>query len=112
MGAPPAVHGAGLGAPPPMPGLPPPPTGIGAMPTGDPSTNSRAAADQAILALREASSHYPSLKPMLDATIDGLKQAATAGSDAPKAPPTAPSIPGGPEPATTDLSESGGPGPM
>lgn len=112
LGAPPAAHGVGLGAPPPLPGLPPPPTGIGQMPVGDPSVQSKAAADQAILALREASSHYPALKPMLDATIDGLKQAATASASDPSAPPTSPSVPGAPEPATTDLSESGGPGPM
>ncbi|GAC1496143.1 MAG: hypothetical protein NVS1B2_15950 [Vulcanimicrobiaceae bacterium] len=96
-GQPPAAMGRGMGAPPPLPGHPPPPTGHGSLPTGDPSTTKKAAADQAILALREVKGHYPALGGMLDATVDALKSA--AGKGAAPAVPDAPSGDAGPAPA-------------
>jgi hypothetical protein len=115
VGAPPmpppgAALGAGLGTPPKMPGLPPPPTGAGGIPTGDPSTNKKEAADNAVLALRELKGHYPSLQGQLDTMIDGIKSAAKApgksnpGLGAPAPPGEAPPA----ETPPTDLSGSKG----
>jgi hypothetical protein len=80
IGPPPqaAALGAGLGAPPKMPGVPPPPTGAGAMPTGDPSTDKKEAADNAVMSLREVKGHYPSLGAQVDTMIDQIKSVAKA----------------------------------
>jgi hypothetical protein len=107
----PAAHGVGMGPPPGMgPGMPPPPTGIGAIPMGaGAGDNKKAAADQAILDLRELTSHFPSLGPMLSATIDAIK--AASSTPAPPAPPAGgPTIPGGPSPEPVSLEDSGSPG--
>ena len=106
-GPPPApAMGVGMGAPPTFPGAPPAPTGAGAIPTGDPSTVPKAAADQAILSLREAQGHFPNLSPMIDAMIDALK--AVARPPAPPPPPTSPNAP----PESAPVLESGSPGPV
>ena len=109
-GAPSAALGAGMGAPPDMPGLPPPPTGIGGMSQGDPSTSKKVAADTAVLALRELSGQIPALAPAINMLVDQIKAAAAA--PAPQAPPTAPTMPGAPPPAKSSLDLSGSPGPM
>jgi len=110
MGAPPgAALGVGAGPVPKMPGLPPPPTNVGAMPTGDPSTNKKESADNAILALREVKGHYPSLGPVVDQAIDQIKSAAKAGG--PKSVGLgAPAAPGAMPPETPDTTLSGSPG--
>jgi hypothetical protein len=109
---PPNPASLGMGTPPSLPGLPPPPTGMGAMPTGDPATTKKAAADQAILALREAKGHYPSLGSMLDATDDALKTAAT-GAEAGKPPAIgSPQPPGEAGMEAAPIMETGSPGPM
>lgn len=113
IGAPPnpAAHGVGMGAPPGMgPGMPPPPTGVGAMPIGPGTGNSKkAAADQAILDLRELGSHFPALQQMLSATIDAIK--AASSTPAPPAPPAGgPAVPGAPPPEPVSLEDSGSPG--
>ncbi len=112
MGAPPnpPAHGVGLGAPPGMgPGMPPPPTGVGAMPIGNPGDTKKAAADQAILDLRELTSVYPSLAPMLQSTIDAIKAASSTPAP-PAPPPGGPAVPGAPSPEPVSLEESGSPG--
>lgn len=110
LGIPPgAALGVGQGAPPAMPGLPPPPTGKGAMPTGDPSTNKKEAADNAILSLRELKGHYPSLGQTLDQAIDQIKSAAKSAAPA-KAALGTPTTPGQPPADDTSTMQSGGPG--
>jgi len=116
MGAPPsgpnpAAHGVGMGPPPGMgPGMPPPPTGIGAMPIGAGAGDSKkAAADQAILDLRELTSHFPALGPMLSSTIDAIK-AASSTPTAPAPPAGGPTLPGTPSPEPVSLEDSGSPG--
>jgi hypothetical protein len=107
----PAALGVGVGAPPKMPDLPPPPTMTGAMPTGSPSTDKKAAADQAVTSLRDLKGHYPQLGTMLDATVDAIKAAATGpGGAAPTGPLGAPSAPGTPPPAVPAPAASGSPG--
>jgi hypothetical protein len=113
MGAPPpaAMHGVGMGPPPPMgPGMPPPPTGMGAMPTGGAANSTKQAADTAILALRELSSVIPQLGPQTSAFIDQIKAAVSV--PAPAAPSSAPVIPGAPPPEMSNLDDSGSPGSM
>ena len=105
--APPTPASVGMGAPPSMPGLPPPPTGVGAMPTGDASTTQKAAADQAILALRQASGFFPSMSTAINGMIDQLK--ASSKSSAPQ-PVGTPKAPGAPVPAANPLPESGSAG--
>jgi hypothetical protein len=83
-----------------MPGLPPPPTGVGAIPTGDPSSDPKEAADNAVLALRDLMGHFPSLKPTIDGAIDQIKSAAKNANKGP-----APSAP--PPPDDDPLSKSG-----
>lgn len=100
----------GLGPPPDMPGLPPPPTGAGAMPTGSTSSDPKAAADNAILALRDAQGQFPSLAGQIGSMIDALK--AAAGKSGAGGPTSAPSDPGTPPPAVPGPSASGSPGPM
>lgn len=107
VGAPPAAASLGMGQPPQMPGLPPPPTGLGAMPTGDPSTTKKAAADQAILALREVKGHYPQLATMLDATVDALKAAAQPAQPNGASAPAPPSGAGEPPTAPMESGSSG-----
>lgn len=104
-----AALGVNAGKPPSMPGLPPPPTGAGGIPTGDPSTNKKEAADNAVTALRELKGHYPALSVQVDAVIDQIKSAAKAPS-APKGGLGVPSPPGTPTPDTppTDLSGTKG----
>ncbi len=110
VGAPPgAALGVGMGKPPVMPGLPPPPTNKGAMPTGDPSTNKKEAADNAILALREVKGHYPSLAQVVDGAIDQIKSAAKPPSPT-KAGLGAPIPPGSPTPDADPTAMSGSPG--
>lgn len=115
VGPPPAAaQGVNLGKPPVMPGLPPKPTGVGAMPTGDPSTTKKAAADNAVLSLRELQGYYPSLKQMLDAAIDGIKALAkgAGGAEPPAAAVGEPAPPGAQPPAAPASPLSGSPGPM
>ncbi len=109
-GAPSAALGAGMGAPPALPGLPPPPTGVGPMSSGDPSTSKKVAADTAVMALRELAGQVPSLMPQITMLVDQIKAAVAA--PAPQAPPTAPTIPGAPPPAKSSLDLSGSPGGM
>lgn len=110
VGAPPgAALGIGLGQPPKMPGLPPPPSMTGAMPTGDPSTNKKEAADNAILALREVKGHYPNLAQAVDSTIDQIKSAAKTPAPS-KAGLGAPIPPGSPTPDADPTGMSGTPG--
>jgi hypothetical protein len=99
----------GTGPPPQMPGLPPPPEMLGGMPTGGASTTGKAAADAAILSLRDAKGHFPSLGDAIENMIAQLKSAASQSG-----PPPAPvGSPSGPGAATVDSSptmESGSPG--
>jgi hypothetical protein len=108
-GAGPNPPSLGMGPPPGMPGLPPPPEGVGAMPTGSQSTTAKAAADAAILALRDAKGYYPSLGQAIDGCIDQIKSAAAAPA------PTPPAVgqPTSPGAATSEASptmDSGTPG--
>ncbi len=118
-GVPPAAHGLGMGAPPKMPGAMPPPTGVGAIPSPLGGTDKKLAADEAILKLRDAMSHFPALAPKLTETIDALKAAAsgsappTAGAPPPPAQGLgAPSAPGTPPPPVPGPDVSGSPGPL
>jgi hypothetical protein len=105
-----AAMGAGLGAPPDMPGTPPAPTGVGAVPTGALGSAKKASADQAVMALREAASNFPNLQAQIDALIDALK----AGSKAPGPKQTLgqPSPVGTPPPDATAPLDSGSSGPI
>ena len=100
----------GVGAPPDLSGVgtPPPPTNVGAMPTGAMGTDAKGAADQAILALRDAQGHFPNLKPQIEAMVDGLKSAAQ--SQAPAPPMGAPTPPGSPTAPVSASLESGSAG--
>lgn len=97
----------GSGPPPAMKGLPPPPTGAGAMPTGDPGSTQKSAADQAILALRQAAGFFPAMTQQINAMIDQFKS--SAQSQAPQ-PVGVPKAPAAPIPITNPLPESGGAG--
>lgn len=109
LGPPPpgAAQGVGMGMPPKMPGMPPPPTGAGAMPTGDPSTDKKEAADNAVIALREVMGHYPSLANTINPVIDQIKTVAKAPSPG-KAALGTPTPPGTAPADTSPTSLSGG----
>jgi hypothetical protein len=106
----PAAMAAPPGPLPPQEGLPPPPSGVGAIPTGDPGTTAKGAADTAILGLRECVGHYPSLAPVIQATIDAIKAAAQTKGGPPKAGLGQPSPPGTPPPVVPASGASGSPG--
>jgi hypothetical protein len=89
-----------------MPGAIPPPTMTGAMPTGDPSTNKKEAADNAILSLRELKGHYPSLSQTVDQAIDQIKSAAKS-TPPPKPGLGSPTPPGAPPADTSPTGLSG-----
>jgi hypothetical protein len=110
MPPPAAVQGIDMGKPPVMPNMPPPPTGVGAMPVGDPSTTKKAAADSAILALRELKGHYPNLGGMVDSTIDAIKASAKGAAPKPGGAIGEPAALGTPPPATPATPLSGAPG--
>ena len=66
----------GLGDVPKLPNLPPAPTGVGGMPVGAPGTTKKAAADDAISALRGFQGFAPELLNEINAVIDRIKSVA------------------------------------
>lgn len=108
----PAAHGVDAGAPPAFDGQLPMPTNVGAMPTGTPGTSAKAAADEAVLALRTLMGYQPSLKDTLEQTISAIKGAAGGKSAGPPAASLGSAQPpGAPLPATPATDLSGSPGP-
>jgi hypothetical protein len=105
-----AALGVGMGDPPSMPGMPPKATGVGPVPTGDPGTTKKAAADQGVLALREAKGHFPNLAADIDRMIDQLKSAVSKSGPEPELGKPAP--PGSPPNDVPPDDQSGTTGPL
>ena len=71
------------------------------------STTQKSAADQAILALRQASGFFPSMSQSINGIIDQLKSASKSSAPQPVGVPKAP---GAPIPMSNPLPESGSTG--
>jgi hypothetical protein len=80
----------------------------GKMPTGASSSTAKEAADNAILKLREAKGHFPSLGAQIDGVIDAIKKASKPMAPSKVGTPPAPGSALGSAP----IMESGSGGPV